>query len=132
MRKPLASRLVLDASALLAVLNVEPGAHVVAAVLAEAVVSAVNLSEVIAKLADGGASETAIRAAVARLSVEVVAFDAEQAYAAGLLSPATRFLGLSLGDRVCLSLARRLGVPAMTADRAWGELNLGIEVQLVR
>jgi PIN domain nuclease of toxin-antitoxin system len=64
--------------------------------------------------------------------MEVVSFDREQAYEAGLLRPLTRGAGLSLGDRACLALARRLGLPAFTADRSLEGLGVGIEVQVIR
>ncbi|MBI2872580.1 MAG: type II toxin-antitoxin system VapC family toxin [Chloroflexi bacterium] len=108
---------VLDASALLALLNAEPGAEVVAAALPQAAISAVNLSEVVAKLADAGMPEAAVREALQGLALDVVPFDTDQAYEAGLLRSSTRGVGLSLGDRACLGLARRLNVPALTADR---------------
>ena len=68
----------------------------------------------------------------AKLGLTVVPFDEEQAYKAGLLRQTTRSQGLSLGDRACLALAHSLGLPAITADRAWSNLNVGVEVILVR
>ncbi len=126
------TRMVLDASALLALLNREAGAEVVAEALPEAVVSAVNISEVVAKLADVGMPQDAISEAIQRLALNVTPFDLEQAYVAGLLRPSTKRAGLSLGDRGCLSLARMLGVPALTADRSWKQLSNGIEVRVIR
>jgi PIN domain nuclease of toxin-antitoxin system len=126
------SSYVLDASALLALLNGEPGSEQVAAVLTEAVISSVNLSEVIARLADAGRSRTEISEFLEALELEVASFDTEMAYRAGMLRPLTRHLGLSLGDRTCLALGEFLRLPVMTADRAWGELDLEIEVQIVR
>ena len=123
---------VLDASALLALLNGEPGARVVAEVLPRAAISTVNLSEVVAKLADAGMPEEAIRDALQGLLLEVVSFDQHQAYEAGLLHPSTKALGVSLGDRACLSLARRLDLPALTADRAWEGLDVGAKVRVIR
>ncbi len=123
---------VLDASALLALLNSESGAESVAAVLPDAVVSAVNLSEVVAKLAEAGMPEKAIRDALLALPLTVVPFDREQAYEAGLLRPSTRGMGLSLGDRGCLSLAKRLGAPALTADKSWERLAVGVKVRVIR
>ena len=123
---------VMDASALLALLNSEPGSSVVAAALPEALISAVNLSEVVGKLADAGLPEPAIGAALERLPVETVPFDREQAYAAGFLRPSTADEGLSLGDRACLSLARRLDLPALTADRRWQRVAVGVEVRVIR
>ena len=125
-------RRVLDASALLVLLNAEPGAEVVSQALPQGVMSAVNLSEVVAKLAEAGMSEAAARQAIGGLAVEVVPFDNEQSYVAGMLRPLTMHLGLSLGDRACLALARLLGLPALTTDRPWAQLNLGIEVEIVR
>ncbi|GAB4207677.1 MAG: PIN domain-containing protein [Coleofasciculaceae cyanobacterium] len=126
------SSYVLDASALLALLNNEPGAEQVAAVLTEAVISSVNLSEVVARLADAGRAETEIREFLGALELEVTSFDAEMAYHAGMLRPLTRHLGLSLGDRSCLALGQVLGLPVITADRTWGELDIGIEIQVLR
>lgn len=121
-----------DASALLVVLNSEPGADPLASELGEAVISAVNLSEVIAKLADAGVPEAALREALAGLPLEVVPFDEGSAYVAGLLRPATRKHGLSMGDRACLALARALRLPAVTADRSWAALDHGVELRIVR
>jgi PIN domain nuclease of toxin-antitoxin system len=123
---------VLDASAVLALLNGEAGADAVAQVLPQAAMSAVNLSEVIAKLADAGMPERAIREALEGLPMEIVPFDRDQAYEAGLLRPSTKGVGLSLGDRGCLSQARRLGVPALTADRTWEALSVGAKVTVIR
>lgn len=105
------SKVVLDASALLALLNDEPGSAEVAKVLPDAAVSAVNFSEVVAKLAEAGVPVRAIWEALEGLALEVVAFDQELAHVTGMLRPATKHLGLSLGDHACLSLARRLSIP---------------------
>lgn len=123
---------VLDASALLALLNAEQGAELVAEALPEAAISAVNLSEVVAKLAEAGMPAGAIRQAMRGLGLEVIPFDEEQAYQAGLLRVATKGAGLSLGDRGCLSLAGRLAVPAITADRTWAELSVGVTIKVIR
>jgi PIN domain nuclease of toxin-antitoxin system len=126
------SRAVWDASALLLLLNAEPGAERLAGELGEALISAVNLSEVVAKLADAGVPEDDLREALAALPLEVVPFDEALAYVAGLLRPSTRAQGLSMGDRACLGLALATGLPVITADRAWRKLDLGIEVRTLR
>ena len=126
------AEVVLDASALLALLNGEPGADLVAAALPQAAISALNLSEVVAKLAEAEMPEAAIREALQGLQLDVVPFDAEQAYEAGLLRAATKSAGLSLGARGCLGLALRLGLPALTADRSWEELSVGALVRVIR
>jgi ribonuclease VapC len=124
---------VLDASALLALLNGEPGQEVVAQALGGgAVVGAVNFSEVVASLVGAGMPEEAVRAALYGLELDVVAFDLTQAYAAGLLRSATRDLGLSLGDRACLALAALRRLPALTADRVWASLDVGVAIRVIR
>ena len=126
------SRAVWDASALLLVLNEEPGAPEVALGIGEAVISAVNLSEVVAKLAEAGVPEAALKEALAALPLEVIPFDEPMAVASGLLRPVTRVHGLAMGDRACLGLAATLGLPVLTADRAWQHLRLGIEIRVAR
>ncbi len=124
---------VLDASAILALLHRESGADRVAeALLDEAVMSAVNLSEVVAKLADLDRGEAEIQEALDHLGFDVIDLGESGAYESGMLRPETRGAGLSLGDRACLALARRLAAPAMTADRSWADLELGIVVTVIR
>lgn len=123
---------VLDASAILVLLNDEPGAAIVAGALEDAVVSAVNLSEVVAKLQDAGLPREEAEEVLGGLGLDVRAFDEGSAWAAGTLRAATRKAGLSLGDRACLALALELGVPALTADAAWSKAATGADVRLVR
>ena len=127
------SSAVLDASALLALLGQEPGSMQVAAAISNgAAISAVNLAEVVAKLQERGASEAIIRATLLPLTFTIVTFDTDLAYATGLLRTSTRPAGLSFGDRACLALAQRLGVPALTTDRAWATLSLPVAVIVIR
>lgn len=127
------SSCVLDTSALLALINQEPGHQLVAqAVTAGATICTVNLSEVVAKLADVGMDEATIHAILDPLAIRQIDLDAARAYGAGMLRPLTRSLGLSLGDRACLALAQHLQLPALTADRAWADLTIGVTVQVVR
>lgn len=123
---------VLDASALLAVLNAEPGAEIVVSVLGDAVVSAVNYAEVVSKLVERGADAAVAREAVASINVVVIAFNSALAERTGALRAQTRRLGLSLGDRACLALAEREGVPAITSDRSWVGAVSNIEVRSIR
>jgi PIN domain nuclease of toxin-antitoxin system len=124
---------VLDSSALLALINQEPGRErIETAMQAGAILGTVNLAEVVAKLSKGGRPETEIRNELGRLALEVVGFDDDLAYRTGLLRPATRHAGLSLGDRACLALAERLNLPALTTDRRWGSLSLGIRIEVIR
>ena len=126
------SSVVLDASAVLAFLQREPGGAVVAEHLSAAVISAVNVAEVATRLSDRGIPDGGAREAISALRLEIAAFDHELAYTSAALRPATRRLGLSLGDRACLALAKREGLPALTADRAWASLDVGVEIHLVR
>lgn len=122
----------LDASALLALLNEEPGNEVVAESLPGALISAVNLSEVAAKLVEAGMPEDAVRSAIRDFGIEIRAFDSEAAYLAGALRTQTRKLRLSLGDRACVALGMQLSSPVLTADRNWKKLDLGVEVRVIR
>lgn len=124
---------VLDASALLALLNQERGSEGVAAIITDkAAMSTVNFSEVVAKLSNDGMPNEMIRDLLDSLELEVIDFDTELAYQAGLLRPLTKHAGLSLGDRACLALAQHLRLPALTTDRVWDTLSLGIPVQVIR
>jgi ribonuclease VapC len=123
---------VLDASAILALSNQEPGADEVERAIGDgAAVSAVNLSEAVAKLSADRA-DAMVREFLDVFQLQVVPFDAEAAYQTGFLRNATKHMGLSLGDRACLVLARQLSVPVLTTDRAWQRLQLDITVRLIR
>ena len=124
--------LVLDASAVLAVINGEPGAEMVQNVWMDASISAVNYSEVIAKLVDSGLDDTDTIDILDALPLTVHDVDVAQARQAGLLRRQSREHGLSLGDRACLALAVSLGLPVMTADHVWTEMDVGIEVIVIR
>jgi PIN domain nuclease of toxin-antitoxin system len=126
-------RAVLDASALLAYLQHEQGHAVVEPLLERAAISAVNLSEVLQKALAAGVSTDGLEADLDVAGVHVYPFDAEDAAYAAELWACTRKLGLSLGDRACLALAKRLQIPAYTADRLWAEVEVvGVTVKTVR
>ena len=131
MRPPGVSDAVLDSSAVLALLLAEPGSERVTAALPGALLSTVNLAEVVAKLCECGMPAPEARAAVEATGVELVDFGPDQACLCGELRNATRSAGLSLGDRACLALARLRDLPAITADSAWGSL-LGFDVVVIR
>jgi ribonuclease VapC len=125
------SKVVLDSSALLAVIRKEPGAERVVPVLEQAVMSAVNFSEVIARVARSPQPEHAIRD-VQQLIHDIRPFDTPQATLAGMLIVQTQPFGLSLGDRACLALGKQLGAKIVTADQTWKKLDLGVEIELIR
>ena len=126
------SDVVLDASAVLAVLNGEPGADEVWDHLPGARLSAVNAAEVAAKLVDGGIGAEEAGQSLTRLGARVVPFTVVDVVPAARIRAAARSAGLSLGDRACLALARRLGLPALTADRQWRDLQVEVEAHLIR
>lgn len=123
---------ILDASALLALLNDEPGAELVAPALSFAKMSSVNLSEVVAKLAEHDMPDAVIHEVLEGLGIEVVDLDRATAYACGLLRPSTSHLGLSLGDRACIALGQLHGHRVLTADRRWADLEPAIDVHVIR
>jgi len=122
---------VIDSSAVIAWLRREPGGDAVAGYFDTGVISAVNVAEVVTILSEE-MSIADCTATIEEIGLDIVPFDRDAALAAGALRPATRRLGLSLGDCACLALARSLGVPALTADRAWLALDLGVEVRSIR
>ncbi len=129
------SRVVLDASALLAILHAEPGSEKLtkqSGLLANATMSAVNITEAYSKLVSSGINPDDAWEAVAAPISKIVAFDTHQAEIAGRMVPLTRSRGLSLGDRACLALAIALKAPVYTADRAWRELKIGVPVHVIR
>ena len=126
------SDVVLDASALVALLRGEPGADIVAARLGGAAISAANLAEAHGRILREVFDPDGLHRDIMAFGLDIRPFDTEQAFIAGALEPATRPLGLALGDRACLALARSLGRPALTADRQWLEADLGIPIELIR
>ncbi len=123
---------VLDSSAILAIVLGEAGRERVAAALLASKVCSVNFAEVITKLIEAGVSFDDAERQAQDLALTVLDFDRDLAMQAGFLRRTTRHKGLSLGDRACLSLAMREKLPVMTADRAWCDLDLPVEVVLIR
>ncbi|HET7371264.1 MAG TPA: type II toxin-antitoxin system VapC family toxin [Gammaproteobacteria bacterium] len=124
---------VLDASALLALLQDEPGAARVAAVLPDAAIGSVNLAEVVGKLVDKGMPPALVKETLRTLDLDVREFSENLAYAAGELRTSTARLGLSLGDRACLALTQHLGMPVLTADASWQQFKIeNVEVEMIR
>jgi ribonuclease VapC len=125
---------VLDASAVLALMNAEAGQEEVAGVLPDALLGAVNLAEVVSKLAERGMPAEEAYADAMALGMRAAPLDATLARVAGSLRPLTRAAGLSLGDRCCLALAQQRGAVAMTADHAWLSIAdaVGVRVRAIR
>jgi PIN domain nuclease of toxin-antitoxin system len=129
------SLIVLDASALLALLLEETGHERVAAAFAGARLSTVNLAEVLTRITRDGMPAATVLEALRQSPLVLVDFDPEQALRAAELLPHTRHLGLSLGDRACLALAQSLSAGVMTADRTWLQLDPAatrVEIESIR
>jgi len=127
------SDIVLDASAILAVIHGEPGAdRLTSSLLARAVCSTVNLAEVTAILVSRGWSEADAWEDATSPVRDAIAFTEEHAKLSAGLVQLTRPLGLSLGDRACLALGLSLGVAVYTTDKSWTKLNLPIRVHVIR
>jgi ribonuclease VapC len=124
---------VMDASAVLALVRDEAGADKVTPHVGRAAISAVNLQQVIKELLLGGLEATTIHEILDELRLDVRSHDAEAAYAAAALHTQTKEFGRGLGDRSCLALAMQLGVPALTADREWKRVKVkGLKVEHIR
>ena len=126
------SAVVFDSSVLIAILRQEPGSDVGEQSLNDALISTVNLAEVATYLARNSVPPETINDALAAFPIEVVPFDREQGLIAGCLYPACKSLGLSLGDRACLALAKSKSLPVLTADKAWLELEINVDVNSIR
>lgn len=126
--------IVLDASALLAMLRDEPGGDKVADVLIDSRMCVVNLAEVTSHFVHNDMPSHEVDAMLHPLPVTLVEADAELARVAGHLRAATSKAGLSLGDRFCLALAKRDGLSAWTADRQWALIaeKVGVDVVVIR
>jgi ribonuclease VapC len=122
----------MDSSAVLASIQGEPGAEVVDAALAGSVISMINFAEVVSKLISRGLTGADAVIAARRFGAQLIEADEDQAAMAGVIHAATRPAGISMADAFCLALAKQLGAPVLTSDRAWKSLDLGVEVRLIR
>jgi PIN domain nuclease of toxin-antitoxin system len=123
---------VLDASAVLAYLFGEAGGEAVEDYLLGNLLAAPNYIEILTKALDLGMTLEATLHDFDRLGIIVVPLDADQSVAAAAMRLVTRDRGLSLADRACLALALTRALPAVTMDRAWEGLNVGVPVKLLR
>jgi PIN domain nuclease of toxin-antitoxin system len=128
----MSNKIVLDASALLCLLNDEPGTDEVAKVLTRSIIGAVNLGEVVSKLRERGLQLDEVQEALGGLHLDVRPLSASQAMRIGDLRPITRSLGLSLGDRACLALALDLNAEIYTTDAALARAEVEIGITNVR
>ena len=126
------NKCVLDASAILALLNDETGAGMVQELLPVAIVSAVNYAEVVTRLSLLGMPENEIHQALDILGLTIIPLDEDLSFRTGSLGIVTKQYGLSLGDRACLALALKTGYSAVTSDRVWQDLNIEVDIKVIR
>lgn len=122
----------IDASVALILYFRETGFETANAIAGGGIISTVNVAEVLSRLAREGAPAAGAMRELQRVDIEIVPFTLEHARTVAELTPLTRRLGLSLGDRACLALAMERGVAVATADRAWAGLELPVRVEVVR
>jgi PIN domain nuclease of toxin-antitoxin system len=122
----------LDASALLALLHSEIGHEIVEQNLNQSVISSVNWSETLQKAIAKGIQTDTLQEDLETLGLKIVPFTSEDAEMAARLWLQTKSSGLSLGDRACFALGLSLGIPVITADRAWSTLTIGVAITVIR
>lgn len=123
---------VLDASAVLAVMLDERGSETVVASAEGALLSTVNLTEVLEKVAWRGGDIGRVDDLLAKLGVRVLPFSAEHARIAAGIKPLVERKQVSLADRACLAVGRATSRTILTADTKWAELDLGLDIRLIR
>jgi PIN domain nuclease of toxin-antitoxin system len=123
--------IVLDASALLAMIREEPGGEAVATAIGRSRMSTVNFAEVVSYLTYAGLPSDQVDAMLNKLPIRVIDADVALAWAAGRLRGTTAEAALSLGDRFCLALGARDQLPVWTADRQWRTIADQLEVEIV-
>lgn len=130
------NKIVIDSSAIIAFLDLEPGSENVREHLNDAIISTINLAEVITVInrKTGGDKEAQAEALMLLKNTfaHIIDFDLEQAIIAAEIDLVSKKYGLSLGDRACLALAKAKKLPVLTADKEWKKLKIGVDVQLVR
>lgn len=122
----------LDASALIALLKLEPGWEVVEQYLQASIISAVNLAETLSKYAEYGGDIDQAMSLFEEAAIEIVPASFEQAVDASRLRMPTKAFGLSIGDRFCFALARERKVPVLTAEHIWDKVKVGVKVIRIR
>lgn len=127
------SKVIIDASALLALLKNEPGADKVESLLGKIIMSSINVSETASFLLESEMTTQEVQECLLPLISEIVPFDEEQAFLVAKLRKHTKNQGLSLGDRACISLGIKMDLPVYTADKIWQDLRLdNLEIKLIR
>lgn len=126
------TKVVLDALALLTLIFEEEGATIVKPLLKNAIISTVNVAEVLTILRRSDVDIEASINYMKSMLKEIIQFNIDQSEVVANLYPLTKHLGLSLGDRACLALGQMMQIPVYTADRVWSQVKIdGVEVKLI-
>lgn len=125
-------KIIIDASAILALINNEEGKDVVEQYLNNALISTINFSEVITVTNRNGFDQDEITNLLKNIFPNIIEFNYDQALIAASLDKYTSKYGLSLGDRACLSLAKYKNYPVLTADKIWKKLDIDLDIKLIR
>ena len=123
---------VLDASALLAAIHNEKGGDYVQQHIQQCVISSINWSEVLQKLARAGADVDQIESSLKALGLSIIDYNEEDAHITASLWSTAKDFGLSLADRACIATGIRLKTTVITADKVWAKLKIDIPIQLIR
>ncbi len=123
---------ILDASAMLALLFKERGEDIVLPQAQRSWLLSVNFTEVIQRVIVTGGNSDQAEHTIDRLEIVIVPFDRLLAREAADLHARTRSVGASLADRGCLALGLRSGMPILSGDRAWMRLDLGLDIRMIR
>jgi PIN domain nuclease of toxin-antitoxin system len=127
------SRVVLDASALLALVQEEKGAEIIRSLLKSSVMSAVNVAESLTVLQRIGIAPEEAIISISDMITTIIPFDLDQARFVAELDDQGQHKGLSLGDRACIYLGIKLQIPIYTADKIWARLQLdAADIRLIR
>jgi PIN domain nuclease of toxin-antitoxin system len=126
------NEVILDSSALLALIKKEPGAEIVEKLIGNVIMSSINLSEVAATLLDSDMSVEECQECIEPFIEKIIAFGKEESFSTAALKKLTKHKGLSQGDRACISLGLSTGYPIYTADKVWAQLDLNCIINLIR
>ena len=127
------NKILLDASAILALIQGEPGYLILEDVIAHSICSSVNISEVVSVLTRTGVPQDKIEDIIKNCIPEIIPFSVSEAMLAGTLIDKTKSYGLSLGDRACIATAILHKIPVYTTDQIWKKLDLpNLQVIVVR
>jgi PIN domain nuclease of toxin-antitoxin system len=123
---------VIDSSAVLAILKNERGGDQAVSLSRGALLSAVNLIEVRSKMMEAVSDVDRALSTLDRLEINVVPFTPHQGKMAADLWPIVKGKSVSLADRACIALAIDKNATLVTADRGWAKLGLSLDLSFIR